>query len=217
MADTVTPLATVSQMAEGALGDLIRSFSGQAQMDLMLEATRECEGAVDRRLASFTALVETQRAEAMDVEDALDAYVPLDPTTQLGFSRATSLGSTMLVRHFWVREFPPRLSDMWTGSVANIALRRSFSGSQTLDISQIQYEPDTGHVRFQLGTFVPAGTTIVVTYSGGYSTVPADLVRACKLMAASIAATELDPNAHNHDPDVLRAKAEMILDAYLRR
>jgi len=217
VADTVTPLATVSQMSEGALADLIRSFSGQAQTDLMLEATRECEGAVDRRLAPFTALVETQRAEAMDIEDALDAYVPLDPTSQLGFSRATSLGSTMLVRHCWVREFPPRLADMWTGSIANIALRRSFSGSQTLDVSQVQYEPDTGHVRFQLGTFIPAGTTILVTYSGGYSTVPADLVRACKLMAASIAATELDPNAHGHDPDVLRAKAEMILDSYLRR
>lgn len=81
----------------------------------------------------------------------------------------------------------------------------------------IQFEPDTGHVRFQLGTFVPPGTTIRVTYNGGYATVPADLVQACKTMAASIAVRELNPMQHGgHDPDLLRMDAEVMLDPYMR-
>lgn len=216
-ADSVTPLATAQDIQEGPFADLVRGYSATALDTLMIRATRACESVCDRRLAPFTNLTETMRADSLDVEDALDAYVPLDPTSQLGFSRALSLGSTLLVRHFWVRNNPPMYADLWTGTISSITLRRSFSGIQIVDISQIQYEPDTGHVRFQLGTFVPPGTTIVTTYSGGYSTVPADLVQACKVMAASLAVRELDPiQAGNHDPDLLRNDAETLLDPYMR-
>jgi len=216
--DSGTPLTTWAQVTEGAFADLLRGVtSPSAQADMLIEATRMCESVADRRLAPFTNLVESQRAEALDVEDALDAYIPLDPTSQLGFSRAQSLGSTMLVRHYWVRAFPPRMPEYWTGSLTQVQLLRSFSGLQTVSPSTLQYEPDTGHVRFQLGTFVPAGTTIVTTYSGGYSTVPADLARACKYMVASIAISELDPlRTHGHDPLELEDMAGDILDAYMR-
>ncbi|NUP48070.1 MAG: hypothetical protein HOW97_12255 [Catenulispora sp.] len=218
-ADAPTPLITWAQLTEGAFKDLVRSYTGQqAQTDLLLEATRLCEDHCDRRLAPFTAVVESQRAIAMDVEDTLDAYIPLDPTSQLGLSRAQSLGSTLLVRHCWVREFPPRYPELWQASVQQIELRRSFSGSQLVDTSQIQFEPDTGHVRFALGTFVPAGTTVLVTYSGGYQTVPASLARAAKYMAASLAVTELDPvgQTHGHDQNELRAQAEEALAVFVR-
>lgn len=216
--DLPIPLATVQDFQEGPFNDLTRGYSTPAMTNLMVRATRACESLCDRRLAPFTNLTETQRAQALDVEDALDAYIPLDPTSQLGFSRALSLGSTLLVRHFWVAHNPPQYADLWTGgSITSITLRRSFSGIQIVDTSQIQFEPDTGHVRFQLGTFVPPGTTIVVVYSGGYTTVPADLVQACKLMAASIAVRELDPiQSSGHDPDLLRMDAEMWLDPYMR-
>lgn len=216
--DSATPLATWAQVSEGAFADLLRDYtSPTVQSDMLIEATRLCESLADRRLAPFTNLVETQRAEALDVEDALDAYIPLDPTSQLGFSRAQSLGSTMLVRHYWVRAFPPRFPEFWAGSITQVQLKRSFSGIQIVDPATLQFEPDTGHVRFQLGTFVPAGSTIVTTYSGGYATVPADLVRACKYMVASIAVTELDPlMSRGHDPLELEAKAADILDAYMR-
>jgi hypothetical protein len=48
--------------------------------------------------------------------------------------------------------------------------------------------------------------------------IPADLVRACKFMAASIAVRELDPTGqqHGHDPDVLAADAHEILAQYGR-
>ncbi|NUR65796.1 MAG: hypothetical protein HOQ47_08555 [Streptomyces sp.] len=216
--DSPAPLATSAQMLEGQFADLVKDYSSSALDQLMIEATRECEGIADRRLAPFTGVVETQRADAMDVEDAMDAYVPLDPTSQLGFSRAQSLGSTLLVRHFWVREFPPRYPELWTGSIASINLFRSYSGQQNVSVSTIQFEPDTGHCRFQLGTFVPAGTTIQATYSGGYSTSPADLVRASKYLAAVIALAEIDPagTQFGHDPGALREQAEKILCRYER-
>lgn len=215
--NTVIPLASVTDMQEGPFRDLVAGYTPSGLTNLMIRATRMCESVCDRRLAPFTNLVETQRADSLDVEDALDAYVPLDPTSQLGFSRALSLGSTLLVRHFWVRNNPPQYPEFWTGAIASITLFRSFSGIQVVNVSQIQYEADTGHVRFQLGTFVPPGTTIQVVYAGGYTTVPADLVQACKTMAASLAVRELDPvQAGNHDPDLLRNDADMMLDPYMR-
>lgn len=218
-ADTPTPLATVAQFQEGPFANLVSGFSVNALNTIMLTATRNCEAACDRRLAPFTNIVESQRGDALDIEDALDAYVPLDPTSQLGFSRAQSLGSTLLVRHFWVREYPPRYPELWSGSISAISLLRSYSGSQIVDTSTIQYETDTGHVRFQLGTFIPPGTTIKVTYSGGYQTVPADLVEACRFMAASIAVKQLDPidGRSGHDPDALRTEAISMLGPYARR
>lgn len=217
--DSPTPLASVANFTEGPFANLVSGYSSPAQSNLMLQATRACESACDRRLAPFSNIIETQRADAMDIEDAMDAYVPLDPTSQLGFSRAQSLGSTLLTRHFWVREFPARYPELWTGSVSAITLYRSYSGAQTLAVSGTQFEADTGHCRFQLGTFVPPGTTIQVVYSGGYSTVPADLVQACQYMAASMAVKQLDPvdGRSGHDPDALRADALEMLAPYTRR
>lgn len=214
--NAVTPLATVNDLKEGPFSDLVSGYTSQGLTNLMIRATRMCESMCDRRLAPFTNLTETMRADSLDVEDALDAYVPLDPTSQLGFSRAMSLGSTLLVRHYWVKHNPPLYQDFWTGSISSISLFRSFSGIQVVNISQIQFEPDTGHVRFQLGTFVPPGTTIQTVYSGGYTTVPADLVQACKTMAASIAVRELNPVQSGHDPDLLRIDAESLLEPYMR-
>jgi hypothetical protein len=217
-ADSATPLCTWPQFITGAFSDLARNYADPGlQTALLLESTRMCETVCDRRLAPFTDLVETQRANALDVEDALDAYVPLDPTSQLGFSRAQSLGSTLLVRHFWLREAPPRYQEFWTGSITSIKLKRSFSGTQDVVTSTIQYEVDTGHVRFQLGTFVPAGTTIVATYSGGYTTMPADLVRAGKLMTASLVLRELQPSQQTRDPDLLHGEAVALLAGYTRQ
>lgn len=216
--DAPTPLCTWAQVTEGAFANLLQGYtSTAAQQDLLSEATRMCEDACDRRFATFTA-TETQRADALDVEDALDAYVPLDPQSQLGVNRAASLGSTLLVRHFWVRQYAARYPEMWTGTINSITLLRSFSGIQNVNVSQIQYESDTGHVRFQLGTFVPPGTTIVCNYTAGYTTVPAALVRACKYMVASIAVRELDPVQNSgHDPDLLRTDALDALAPFVRQ
>jgi hypothetical protein len=216
--DSGIPLCTWAQFTSGAFSDLARNYTDPtSQSEILLEASRECETVCDRRLIPFTNVLETQRADALDVEDALDAYVPLDPTAQLGMSRAASLGSTLLVRHFWVREAPPRFTEMWTGSLTSVQVRRSFSGTQTVDPATCQFEPDTGHVRFQLGTFVPPGTTIMCTYSGGYTTTPANLVRAGKLMTAWIVVRELAPSSQTRDPGLLYAEAVASLAGYTRQ
>ena len=218
-ADNLTPLCTSATLESGAFADLVRNFSGPTLDHLMLRATRLCESAVDRRLAPFTNITETQRAAMLDVDDITEIPGPMEPSAQIGFSRAQSLGSSQLVRHFWLREYPPRYPEYWTGSITSIVLLRSYSGTQAVVPNTTQYEQDTGHCRFQLGTYVPTGTTIVVTYSGGYTTVPLDLEQACEFMAASLVLKQLDPAQamHGHDPDALRMDALEILTAYTRR
>lgn len=218
-ADTFTPLCTSAVMQSGAFADLVRDFQQPVLDHLMLRATRLCESATDRRLAPFTNITESQRAQMLDVDDITEIPGPMEPSAQIGFSRAQSLGTSQLVRHFWVREYPPRYPEYWTGSVTSINLLRSYSGTQAVVPDTTQYEPDTGHCRFQLGTYVPTGTTIVVVYSGGYTTVPLDLEQACEFMAASLVLKQLDPAQalHGHDPDALRLDALEILTAYTRR
>jgi hypothetical protein len=64
---------------------------------------------------------------------------------------------------------------------------------------------------------VPPGTTIQTTYSGGYSTFPADLVRAGKLMTAALVVRELRPSDQSRDPELLRAEAVAKLAGYTRQ
>lgn len=217
--DNLTPLCTSAVMQSGAFADLVREFSESTIDRLMMRATRMCESATDRRLTTFTNVTETQRAQMLDIDDITEIPGPMEPSAQLGFSRAQSLGTSQLVRHFWLRDYPARFPEMWTGSITSINLLRSYSGTQAVVPNTTQYEPDTGHCRFQLGTYVPPGTTIVVVYSGGYTTVPFDLEQACEFMAASIALKQLDPAQamRGRDPDALRLDALEILTAYTRR
>jgi len=220
VADSPVPLATASQMQDGGFADLVRSFSSNTVAELMIEATRECEGHVGRRLAPFTQLPESHRAEGIDPDEYADsANLPMDIQGTIGRSYAMALGASSLVRHCWLNEYAVRHAEYWQYQNLNITLVRSYGGTQTVSAAQLlTTNTDTGHVFFQLGLFLPVGSTLQMKYDGGYQTIPADLVRACKYMAASIAVTELDPTmaSHGHDPDMLRGKAEMILDAFVR-
>lgn len=221
-ADNPTPLVTWAQLTEGPLADLVRSYpSGQAQTDLLIEATRVCEEHCDRRLVPFTGLIETHRADGIDPDEYMDSgAMPLDLAGSLGRNWAASFGSTAMIRRMHLSEYAPRYPEMWAYSNVTVQVVRSYGGSETVLPGNLTMgpQPDTGFLWFQLGQFIPAGSIIQVTYSGGYQTIPASLVRAAKYMVGSIAATELDPNgqAHGHDPDLLRAKAEEILTDYVR-
>lgn len=221
MADTPTPLATVAQMTEGPFNDLVSNFSATAKTDLMLEATRACETECQRRLAPFTGHVETHRAEGVDPDEYTDAAnLPLDLQGTLGRSYAHALGASTMVRHCWLNEYAPLYPEYWAYSGVSITIVRSYGGSQVLAPTQmIGPEIDSGHMWFTLGVFVPIASLIRVTYSAGYSTVPADLVRACKYMAASIAVRELDPIMvqHGHDAGALEAQAVAWLSPYGRQ
>lgn len=217
-ADSPTPLATFAQMQGGPLADLVSGYtSAVAQSDLMVEATRVCEGIANRRLAPFTGLTETMRAEGIDPDEtSAAANIPMDMAGSLGRSYADALGASDLVRHVWLAEHAPRYPEMWAYSAVSVTIVRSIGGSQAVGVgSLVGPEPDSGHLWFKLGTFLPVGSLVRVTYSGGYSTVPGDLVRAGKFMAASIACDELDPLEESRAP-ALRAKAEKLLKPYQR-
>lgn len=215
--DIVIPLASAASMTSGPFQDLVREYPAAALDELMAEATRACETEAERRLAPFT-LSETQRATGIDPDEYADsANLPMDINSAVGRSYAAALGATSLVRHCWLNEYPPLFTEMWTTSVSKIEIVRSYGGSQVLSAQQwMGPEPD-GHIWFQLGQFIPVGSLVRITYSGGYATVPADLRRACKYMAASIAARELDPlEQSGHKPDSLQDLAVSWLTPYAR-
>jgi len=221
VADTVIPLCTIAQLTEGPFADLFAGQENSTLADWLAEATRACEREANRRLAPFTGLVETQRAGLIDPDEYADtANLPMDIQSTLGMSYAAAMGASSLVRHCWVDQYAPHYQDLWTYSNVSVTIIRSYGGTETLPAGRILNgpEPDTGHLWFQLGLFLPVGSRVQVTYSGGYTVaVPADLVRANKLMTASFAVRELNPGDTRHDPGLLYEDALKILAAYGRR
>ncbi len=222
MGENITPLCNASQFASGAFSDLAQGYTnttGQPLDDILVEATRACESECGHRLAPFT-VTETHRADGIDPDEYTEnANLPMNIQGTLGWSYAQALGGTSLVRHCWVHEFPPRYPDLWSYSNVSVSTILSYGGpAQKLAPTQILDGPDdTGHLWFQLGVYLPLGSRIRPTYSGGYTVAtPGDLVRACKNMAAWMIITELNPEDTNHDPDRLHASALMLLSNYER-
>jgi hypothetical protein len=219
MPDAPIPLATADQLTEGPLANLVAGYSQIALNDLMLEATRICEEETGRRLAPFGPITESCFIRGVDPDEYGDqAAWPIDIQGVVGRSYAETVGASTLVRHLYVDEFAPMYPEYWQYSNVSVQVERAYGGSQIFvaptDIDGP--EPDSGHLWFHLGSFTPIGSLARVTYSGGYSTMPASLVRAGKLMAAHLAVTELTPQSTNHDPEQLRNEALDILARWVR-
>lgn len=219
--DTGIPLITWAQLTQGAFADLVRGYTDPvAQAELLIEATREVEGMCDRRLAPFTITGESHRADGIDPDEINgDASIPMDIRSTISQSYATALGATSnLVREVWLNEYAPRYPEFWSYSKVTVSVVRSYGGAQSgiqlLDGPAI----DSGRLWFLLGSFIPVGSQIYATYSGGYTTTPGDLARVCKLAAAALVADELDPygDSFGHHPEDLRARAQMRVEPYLR-
>jgi hypothetical protein len=219
-ADPGPSLATYAQLKESALADLFSEYDEPVVSDYLIQGTRLVEEACGRRLAPFT-LTETQRADAIDPDEyAETANLPLSIQGTLGLSYATALGTTNLVRHCWLNHFPPHYPDMWAYSGVSVQTILSYGGpAQNLASTQILDGPDdTGHLWFQLGLFLPVGSRVRTTYSGGYVVAtPASLVRANEYMSAALIIRELRPEDVSHSPEELREAAMNILDpAWMR-
>ena len=218
-ADSPVPLCSPAQFQEGPYADLVQNYSPGALSDLMVEATRLCESETGRRLAPFTITAEEHRGEGMDPDEYADSSnLPMDLQGTLGRSYAYALGASTLVRHCWLNETAPRYPDLWTYSVSQFQIVRSYGGSQLLSPSQYTGpSKDTGHLWLNLGIFAPIGSYFYVSYSGGYTVgAPADLVRAARFMAAWLAVCDLNPSQTDHDPEQLHTAALMILANYER-
>jgi hypothetical protein len=215
-----TPLATVTQLTATPLNNVVRQYSSAEQANLLTRASRAIETFCQRRLSPFT-ISESCRAIEVDPEEVWDIYIPVDPTSQMAISRAQAMGASSLVRHFWVREYPPTWQDLWQGSIGSVTIYRSIAGTQTISgndvATQLQYEQDTGHVRMYYGAYVPQGSTIVATYSGGYNPVPDELVQATILRAAKMAIVALEPEEEGR-PALADLDAEIadLLSDYVR-
>jgi hypothetical protein len=215
--DNPTPLATALQMIEGPYADLVRDLSSFALADIMVAATREIEDRTNRRLAPFT-LTETIRAEGIDPDElgADGSGIPLDLPGTLGRSYANSLGGGDLVRHFWLTHFASRYPDLWGPyTITQLQIVRSVGGTQNVAPTSIQGpDPDSGHVWLQIGTYLPVGSLLRVTYTGGYGTVPFSLTRACMHVAADMYLGELEPGMR---PDLdLTGRIDAALKPWMR-
>jgi hypothetical protein len=220
LTDSPAPLCTAEQLTEGAFSDLFKDYSDQALADILSESTRICEGeAGDRRLAPFT-ITETTRADAIDPDEyPPGANMPMPIQGTIGWSEALALGGNDLVRHCWLSQFPNKYPDLWEYSGVSVEVIRSYAGTETITAQILDGPDNTGHLWFQIGTLIPVGSRLRVTYSGGFTVaVPADLSRASKLVCAWLAITELNPAASStdHDPDKLYTSALLILANYAR-
>ena len=218
MADSPVPLCTADQFLVSAFADLASGMSAEALNAFLIEGTRLCEEETTRRLAPFTT-TETHRAEGIDPDEYADsANLPMDLQGTLGRSYAYALGASTLVRHCWLNQYAPLYPEYWTYSNVSVSIVRSYGGSQNVAAGQIVGpDIDTGHMWFQLGTFLPIGSMIYATYSGGYTiAVPASLVRANKFMTAALIVRELDPVDVAHEPEELHTDALLALSNWER-
>jgi hypothetical protein len=200
-------LATATQMRQSNLKHLVAGLDDTELDDLMLRATRSCEGACDgRRLVPFTGVTETHRADGIDPTDLATLGNPGDLVSMdaSAYGRALS-GAGMQVRQCWVEQYAPIFQDMWSYTGVQITLLRGDGGEQQVQPSDLiggGISPDTGHVWFRVGTYLPAGSLVRVVYGGGYDPIPQNLVQACRYMAAADVIDEdqfpAGPNLNTH-------------------
>lgn len=216
MAVAFAPLASSADFQASPFAEMVTGMA-QAELDrTMAAATRAAEGITRCLLAPFQ-ITETQRLQDGDVEDSITSGLPLPDQALFGLSKSRAMDIPNLVRHAWVHNFPRQHPDLWSGSLVSFQVSWALSvAPYVLNPALTQFEADVGHIRFTIGTFTPPGSTGVVTYTGGYTTVPDDLKQACLLLAAEQLAIELDPTAvqASRDPDVLHEKACRLLIPY---
>ena len=218
---TTAPLASFEDAYNfGSGSSILRTFAGlptSAQDDLMWQATAMIEDRCDRRLAPFTGLVESHRAEGVD-HDVLGASdMPMDLHTAIGYSQAIAFANTNLVRDFWLDQWAPKRAEIWAYDVTQIKLLLAYGATYIVPAGAWQGpEADTGFVRLQLGVFCPVGTMVEVTYGGGYSQTPYALKQATILQAFKLAIVGAEPDQRKDmsttelDAEILSAIAPYI-------
>jgi hypothetical protein len=208
--DPVASLATLADFTVGAFKDLVSDYPEEATQEALNEATRLMEDITSRRLAPFTGLTETVRVDTIPPDEHAQVQVTnprLPRTPPAGFDPVLNAQ----VRHCWLLQRPPRYPDLWTYDVTGIMV--SGANPYSIPAGQILYGPDDeGHMWFQPGQYLAAGSRIQPTYGGGYTAaIPATLVRCCKYFAAAFIIRELNPDTQTPDPDALYSSAEKIL------
>lgn len=220
MADDVpaTTLCTWAQFTSGPFADLGRSYEDpEAQLEVLSEATRLCEDAIDRRLVPFVGHVDVLDCYGINPDEYPNQGAATSQQAALGQSYANSLGGDTGVRRVWVREYGVRYPELWTYANVSVQIETTYGGAATATAIDQLPDVDSGALWFSLGTWVPIGSKARVTYSGGYTVaIPASLVRAGKFMTAYVVLREIQPSKVTRDPAALRDDALFALSAYAR-
>ena len=200
---TVSPLATPLDFTSwGSNAELVQNeaiWPPSALTSLMVHATRRIESRCQRRLAPFTGKVESQEAYGIDPDEyGSQGSMPMDITGALGWSQAAALGVSDMVRKFWLDENPPMYADYWTYDIQSLLIMRTFGDQQLITdggLLTVQGpEYDTGLIKLQIGTYCPIGSTVRITYDGGYTNaIPEDLNHACILQATRMVLLGAEP------------------------
>lgn len=219
-APVYNPLAVPADLTSGPFSVLWRGTPQSSdQLNVMIRASRAIEARCTRRFVPFANLLQTQRAEGVDIAESGYAG-PLPLLAALGRSRAQAFGNTNdLVRDVWLDEHAPLYPELWTYSNVTVTLARAWGDQQIIAGTTLEGpEADTGHFRLPIGTWCPTGTTIRVAYSGGYTVAyPDDLRQACIFQAAKQLILTAEPQARpGMDTADLEAEIVNLLAPYAR-
>jgi hypothetical protein len=194
------PLATIEDMRDGPFNYALTGAKDSYIRATMIRASRHIERRCARRLAPFGPITQSDRAEGVTQDDSGSASMPLSLTGTLALSQAAAYGlTTNLVRDIWIAEFAPTEPERWTYSDVEVLVIPPFGGGgQRVEGAIEGPEPDSGHIRLPYGTYCPVGSTIRVTYSGGYTRgVPEDLVQAAMMQATKYFILGIAPERRN--------------------
>jgi hypothetical protein len=229
MTMTILPLATVTQFKSwGGVDQLIQDenrWDDAALATLMVDATTMLQDRANTRLTPFSAKVETFQAYGVSPDEyGQQGDMPMDLTGALGWSQASALGVSSMVREFWLRCTAVAYPEWWNYSLTSVKIVRTFGDSQLFespaDFAQWQGpDPDTGHVKMPIGTYCPVGSTIIATYGGGYNPIPGSLKIACIFQAMKLVIMGAQPAVRKdaaYSLDELDAEIVLNLGAYAR-
>lgn len=211
---TLSPLASSDLFKQSAYADMARKISGPELDRIMMVATRACESSITSRVAPFE-ITETTRLQDGDVEDVLAGSIPMTHQAQMGMDYSRALGIPAMVRNCSVRNYPKQFPELWTGAIVSVKVSWALQPAPfNIPLDGLAFFPDTGRLRFNVGAFVPPGSTGIITYTGGYTSVPEDLEQACLCMAAAALSKMLDPRESDLDPAAMRREAIEYLVPY---
>lgn len=193
---------TVEELRAGALSEVVDFFANNMDYlnEVCITASQDIEDKCGRRFLPFVDLVETHTAEGID-PDGLgigdSSLMPMGFAGSLAMSEARAYGYSDLVRDVWLKEHAPRRPELWAYTAVGVNLVRPWGDTADLPVDGwTGPAADTGHMRFRIGTLIPQGTQITVTYSGGYvNGVPHALKQAARLQAVRRLIIEVEPEA----------------------
>lgn len=178
------------------------SWTDAAIVNLLRRASVSLETRCKRRLAAFT---KTESHSAYGISP--DEYgeqgdMALNLSGALGWSQARALGVASMVREFWLDEWAPAYPELWTYTLESFTVLRTFGDTQTVDAATLRTwqgpETDTGHLKAPIGFYCPEGSTVRITYSGGYTVgIPWDLNQACVFQAMKYMILGMEPESRS--------------------